>query len=239
MTASYGKGNVQRSTGLNNSCVTKMKLPVPKEGSAQYQGAFTMPAFRIFAGPDFNVALFNALSKYGVRVENVKIDNGNVPSITYDLTALSCSVRVALDKVELNFYSLQLIGVERARELALSCWSAIHAVDEEITFEKHTLTLSYQFEVGEEEYRKILGNYVNTPAGLPAATEPGVVFYVPPSRKPEQGTSIVLDRLGPGILNLRIVMFTNATEVAPAALPQYIDSHVVELLSTLGLEVET
>jgi hypothetical protein len=217
-------------------------LPKPKEGAAQYLGTFAVPAFRLFTGATtlaFHENLFAALAPYGARIENLKRETGANPSITYDLTfPINCIVRIALDKIEISFFSLSVIGVERARELAVACWGAIHSTYEGIALAKHTLTVSYQFDLGNEAYKTLLGTYVNTPQSLPSGTEPGVVFYIPPTGDVDEGSSIVLDRLSPGTLNLRVVMAVNGRKMSPEDMPQYADSYILGLIAKLGLELE-
>jgi hypothetical protein len=220
-----------------------MKLPKPRDGLAQYQGLFAAPAFRLFGGASglsFQEKLFQSLAPYGARIENLKSETGSLPSITYDLTfPHNWFVRVALDRVDMNFYNLINLGDQRARALAQSCWEAIHSCDEGIALAKHTLTVGYQFDLGNEGYKKLVGNYVKIPKELPNDTDSGVVFYIPPTRgEANQGGSIVLDRLAPGTLNMRIVMVADATKLSPAELPSYADNYILGLVTKLGLEVE-
>jgi hypothetical protein len=218
-----------------------MKLPKPKEGAAQYSGTFAAPAFRLFTGAttlSFHENLFAALAPFGARIDNLKVESGANPSITYELFPISGMVRIALDKIEIFFYSLSQVGVERARQLAVACWGAIHSAHDGIALAKHTLTVSYQFDLGSEGYKTLLETYVNSPKSLPPGTEPGIVFYFPPTGEIEEGSSIVLDRLSPGTLNLRVVMAVNGTKIAPEAMPDYADKHILGLIAKLGLEVE-
>jgi hypothetical protein len=65
-----------------------------------------------------------------------------------------------------------------------------------------------------------------------------VVFYLPPTGDVDEGSSIVLDRLSPGTLNLRVVMAVNGTKMSPEDMPQYADSYILGLIAKLGLELE-
>jgi hypothetical protein len=219
-----------------------MKLPSPKEESAQYQGTFAAPAFRLFSGDSavaFQENLFSTLSRYGARIENLKLETGNAPSITYDLSlSLNCVVRIALDKLDVSFFSLGILGDERARELTLGCLEAISSTGDRVTLARHSITLSYQFELGDDEYKRVLGHYVKIPKGLPADADPGVVFYIRPSELFSYGASVILDRLTPGILNLRIVMVLDAATFSPQQLSNELEKYVQAFIKQIDLEIE-
>jgi hypothetical protein len=104
---------------------------------------------------------------------------------------------------------------------------------------KHTLTVSYQFDLGSEAYKTVLAKYVTTPSSLPTSTDPGVVFYLPPNADLDEGGSIILDRLGAGTLNLRVVIVLDGTKTHPESVAEYVEKYITELIAKLGLELET
>jgi hypothetical protein len=88
-------------------------------------------------------------------------------------------------------------------------------------------------------YKQVLLPYVKIPKSLGSEIEPGVVFYSPGGQTlGDKGATVVLDRLAPGKLNLRIVMVVDAKKVPLSTLGTYVEEYVNSSLSMLGLEIE-
>jgi len=219
-----------------------MKLPKPQEGFAQYQGAFSSPAFSLLAGnPLFHANLFRALATYGATPQNLKTEgSAGTIAVGYDVfVPHNFVVRLKLDTIDVTFYSLQAIGNERAKQVVIDLWDAIKNSDNSVELTQHIVTTAYQFEMGVGAYKQVLQPYVKIPESLGSEIEPGVVFYSPGGHTlGDKGATVVLDRLAPGKLNLRIVMVIDAKKVPLSTLGTYVEEYVNSSFSMLGLEIE-
>ena len=220
-----------------------IKLPKAQQGSADYLGKFAVPVFTLMgnAAPLYK-NLFAALEKYGTRLDDLKMEGQNTGSISLGFDSLvpnNFLVRVRLDSLQVTFHSLELLGVEKAKQLALDCWNAIQQIDSSISVVTHTITTAYQFTLPPEDYKHVLQTFTKIPEGVPSQTATGVAYYLPRgSRDGDEGGSIVLDRLVSGDLNLRISMVVDGTKVPASALGDYVEAYVNSSLSMLGLEIE-
>lgn len=219
-----------------------MKLPKPQEGFAQYQGTFSSPAFNLLAGnPLFHGNLFRALASYGATPQNLKMEgSAGTVAVGYDVLAPhNFVVRVKLDTIDVTFYSLHAIGNERAKQVVIDLWNAIKNSDSSIELTQHIVTTAFQFELGVDVYKQVLRPYVKIPESLSSKIEPGVAFYSPGGQTlGDKGATVVLDRLAPGKLNLRIAMVVDAMQVPISSLGAYVEDYVNSSLSMLDLEIE-
>ena len=218
-----------------------VKLPKAKQGMADYTGAFTAPVFTMMANPGpLYKNLFNALGKYGARVDNLKIEGQNTSSVSVGFDCLvpnNFVVRIRLDSLQVTFHNLETIGVDKAKQLVLDCWSVIQQIDSSISVATHTIATSFQFGLSPEDYKHLLQAYTKLPEGVPSETSAAVAYYLPRgSREGDEGGTIVLDHLLSGDLNLKISMIVDGTKISASALGDYVEAYVNSSLSILGLE---
>lgn len=222
----------------------KTKLPRPYLSSAQYQGKYASPAFKLMETPaSLHQNVFRALNKYGLSPQDFRVEDagsGNVNAV-YDLPARNTVVRVRLHMLDVTCLNLALMTAEEAYQALSDCWDALKKTDESIAPMQHNITTASEFKLAQEAYIKTLEPFLNVPSTLDSRTEAGVVFYLPGgSRKGDQGGYILLDRLGwnSGVLNLKVGMVIDAKEVLLPALRSYVDEHLTSILLKLGLEME-
>ena len=102
-----------------------VKLPKAKQGQADYIAKFNAPMFTLMANPGpLYKSLFNALEKYGARVEDLRVEGQNTSSVSlgYDsLVPNNFIVRIRLDSLQVTFHNLETIGVDKAKQLVLDC----------------------------------------------------------------------------------------------------------------------
>lgn len=221
----------------------KVKLPKAQQGSADYAAKFAAPLFTLMgnAAPLYK-SLFDALEKYGTRLDDLKVEGlntGNVSILFESLVPNNFTVRIRLDSLQITFHSLQTLGVEKAKQLVLDCWNAIQQTDSSISLVTHAVVAAFQFALPPQDYKRVLQAFTKIPEGVPSEVATGVAYYLPRgSRDGDEGGSIVLDRLASGGLNLRISMNVDAKRVPAPALADYVEAYVNSSLSMLGLEIE-
>lgn len=220
-----------------------VKLPKAKQGLADYTAKFTAPVFTLMANPGLLYKnLFNVLEKYGARVDDLKVEGQNTSSVSLGFESFvpnNFVVRIRLDSLQVTFHNLETIGVDKAKQLVLDCWSAIQQTDSSISAATHTVATAFQFALSPEAYKRVLQAFTKIPEGVPSGTMAGVAYYLPRgSGDGDEGGSIVLDRLLSGDLNLRISILVDGTKISASALGDYVEAYVDSSLSMLGLEIE-
>lgn len=220
-----------------------VKLPKAQRGSADYAAKFAAPVFNLMGNPAaLYKNLFDALEKYGARLDDLKVEGvntGNVSILFESLVPNNFIVRLRLDSLQITFNNLDTLGVEKAKQLALDCWNAIQQTDSSIFPVTHAVVTAFQFAMSPQDYKSVLQAFTRIPDGLPSQAEAGVAYYLPRgSRDGDEGGSIVLDRLVSGGLNLRISMNVDAKKVPVSALGDYVEAYVNSSLSMLDLEIE-
>ncbi len=219
-----------------------VKLPKAKLGLADYTAKFTAPVFTLMANPGLLYKnLFNTLEKYGARIYDFKIEGQNTSSVSLGFDCLvpnNFVVRIRLDSLQVTFHNLETIGVDKAKQMVLDCWSAIQQTDSSISAATHTVTTAFQFDLSPEAYKEMLQAFTKIPEGVPSGAAAAVAFYFPRgSRDGDEGGSIVLDRLLSGDLNLKISMVVDGIKISASALGDYVEAYVNSSLSMLGLEI--
>jgi hypothetical protein len=228
--------------GTKTRRVMGVKLPNPKQGSADYQAKFSWPVFGLLGGspPILYDHLFRALQKYETRLDDLKVEGLNTGGMTIIFESLvpnNFIVRVRLDSLQVTMHNLAVLGVEKAKQLVIDCWNAIQETDRSIVPISHTVMVAYQLPVSSEDYNRILQNFVKAPDRLPSQSSMGVVYYLLPRAEDPVG-SIVLDRLIDGDLNLRMSMTLDANKVPLNELGVRVEEYINKMLSILDIEIE-
>src|SRR5437588_5947359 len=105
----------------------------PSSGELSFQSDFTELAFVLFRDPVATQSqMFNELSRYGLRPGDVRYDTGGgaLGDVvwTYQFTNLRFTLRLRLDKIDLNCYDLNNLldnsnNVESLKAVAMSVFN--------------------------------------------------------------------------------------------------------------------
>ena len=147
-----------------------------------YQGTYADNAFGLLSAPiPLYRSLLKHLSLFGATFQNFRLETPNLADchIVVALPDLNSTIRISLDRFELDRWKLQEVGTETAHRIALATWAAIREADDSIQLSGHMVDLNIFAEIQGRNYRDLMAQYVKTPEEL-GVMDLGVAFYTPP-----------------------------------------------------------
>ena len=163
-----------------------------------YRGNYAENAFDLLAAPTpLYKSLLKQLGDFGANLQDLKVETPTLADthINCSLPDLSTSIRVRLDRLEIDCWRLNEIGTETAERIVLKGWAAIREADATLQLLSHRVDVNVLAEVQNGTAADVLGHYVRTPEPL-NAMDLGVAFYSRPIQRNEDlWTNIVLDRV--------------------------------------------
>jgi hypothetical protein len=211
----------------------------------QYQGRFSRFAFGLLAPPTaLYENLLKHLARYGGTLQSLSFKAEQLSladaGVNCFLTELNTIIYVRLDRLEINFFKLNEIGVETANQILLASWAAIHEADASIAILEHVVGVTLHAQIQGASYDELIGRYVTMPPGLKDTAHAGIAFYLPEAASEgERLGNIVLDRLAGGeSLNVKLTVAFDTQQVPVELLAQRVDEYMIRTLDSLALEVE-
>jgi hypothetical protein len=204
-----------------------------------YRGTYTDNAFGLLAAP---VPLYRSLLKhlrlFGATLQNFRLETQNLADshIVVVLPDLNTTIRIRLDRFELDCWKLQEIGTETAHRIALATWAAVREADDSMQLSGHMVDLNIFAEIQGRTYRDLMAQYVKTPEEL-GVMDLGVAFYTPPVQKNEPWINIVLDRVfrQDDQVWIKISIGSDAATVTLSDLALNVENKTIGALGNLGL----
>lgn len=168
------------------------------KSSVQYQGQFVELAFDTLASPvRLYKNLLKNLGKYGasakdLKFEAVEISEANLTCLLVDLNG---GIRIGLDRLEVTFYDLGLVGQDTANQIILDSHEALSDMENPIKFKTHVVKIETHAQLANVSYDNLVSNYINFPPSLGDKVSGGLALYLGDDpEKGERGATVMVDR---------------------------------------------
>ena len=208
-----------------------------------YRGKYAENAFDLLAAPTpLYKSLLKQLGVFGANLQDLKVETPTLADthINCGLPDLGTSIRIRLDRLEIDCWRLNEIGTETAERIVLGGWAAIHEADATLRLLSHMVDVNVLAEVQNGTAADVLSHYVRTPEPLEllGAMDIGVAFYSRPIQNNEDvWINIVLDRVfkEDRQLTIKITVGCDAAMEPLDRLASTVSSHIGRALDGLGL----
>lgn len=170
----------------------------PVKSSVQYQGQFAELAFDTLASPvRLYKHLLKDLGKYGASAKDLKFDAVEISeaNLTCLLVDLNGIVRIWLDRLEVTFYDLGLVGEDAANQILLGTYEALLDVESPVKIKSHVVKIETHAQLANVSYDTLVSNYINFPPSLGDKVSGGLALYLGDDpEKGERGATVMVDR---------------------------------------------
>jgi hypothetical protein len=213
------------------------------QGDLVFQADLTQPAFSLLqSSSKLYQALFAALSRYGLRLGDMKPEQG---SGTLGDLHLQCSfynfttsLRVRLERIELTCFDLTRVERGQLEEVTVSALEALsQSLSPDVSFKTYSLGISLHGLLAEGEVKDFLGRFVTAiPKDLGPSLGAGCIFYF--GAEAERVTSSLAMDLSAVVENglfLRLQVVWDAEKVEIKAIPTVASQHIENALAQVGL----
>ncbi len=211
------------------------------QGDSMLQSEFVEPAFDIFQNPSSLGALFSGLSKYGLRLNDLRLETagtlGDFSVLGY-LFSFAVSVRIRLDRIEIQCMNLKQVGATTLDHVVVDAFKAVKLARPSLAFKTHVLGLNLHGSLEGVTTLEFLSKYAAAgPDGIGPRIGNGVVFYFGPEG-PRLTSSLTLDLSihVPDGLFLRVHSTWDGQKLEAMELPIGARGYVASVLKSLELE---
>jgi hypothetical protein len=135
--------------------------PLIAEGA--YEGRFTAHHFGLLANPvPIYQSLLRNLSSDGATLESLKIEATSLAGANISCVLPSATVRLRIDKLEVQFPRLAVGADEKTLAILLKSWKILEEVEPTVSLSEHTMSFSSLGIIdGEFDYLRLSHRYLN------------------------------------------------------------------------------
>lgn len=215
------------------------------QGDLNFQANFPEPAFELFRDSlGLQRLLFTKLARHRVQLTDIRVDPGNGTLGDYSLLSylfnFSVSVRIRLERVEIQSFDLARVDVNKLNEAGVDVLEAIRSHVPSLSFKTHVLSVGLHGKLEGISVREFLSRFVTSgPKNLGPSIGNGAVFYFgPDAERLMSAVTTDLSSLIDGGLYVRLHVIWDASKVPIEGLPGVGDKYLRDALTQLDLAIE-
>jgi len=214
-------------------------------GDLFLQATFAEPAFSIFRDlPALYQKLYTTLSRHGLKLADIKTERGDGSlgelCVTCSLFDFSTTIRVRLDRVEIQCVDTARVTNKQFEEAALSVLQIFDQTAAQTSYQAFIFAINIHGTIADTSPREFLSKFVaNAPSSLGSPLGAGAVFYFG-ADDGRLTSSITVDlsaRQAEGVF-LRVHTVWDAAKLSPVELSERIPKHFNLVLDQLNLSLD-
>jgi hypothetical protein len=214
-------------------------------GDLFLQATFAEPAFSIFRDiPALYQKLYMTLNRHGLKLADIKTerDDGSLADlcVTCSLFDFSTTVRVRLDRVEVQCVDTTRVTNKQFEEAALSVLQVFNEPAARASYQAFIFAINVHGTIADSSPKEFLSRFVaNTPSSLGPPLGAGAVFYFgADDGRLTSSITVDLSARQAEAVFLRVHTVWDATKLSPADLSERIPKHFDLVLEQLNLSLD-
>jgi len=212
-----------------------------ERGELNFQASYSAPMFGLWrsTGELFQL-LFGALSKYGLRLHDLKWGPASGigdAQLNFFLLNYAATVRVKMDRVEIEVLDALRIDEQQLQDAATALIGALKTHNSDLSVAAYVVSLAYHGKLASGTAKDFTRALTATPPGaLGPSAGGGVVFYYGPNEE-RVSSAVTLDLSGvvPDALFVRVHMVWDASRIKVEDLAARTREYTVNVFGGFGL----
>lgn len=220
------------------------KLFEVKSGDIFFQAFYSRPVFGLLQNaPSLSEQLFARLNRHGLRLSDIKIENGlgtlNEAQATASFLSLSTVVKIRLDTIEVNCFNARAVAEEQIGDLVIGALEAVKLHAPTLIFDAYTFALGMHGLLQGTTAVDFLQGFSNPPESrLGPLSGTGMVLYYGPSEgRLRAAVTADLSGVIDGALFLRPTAVWQASAVPISSLPTLGRAFIDDAMKQFNIEV--
>lgn len=213
------------------------------QAELSFQADFSEPAFDIFRdAASLNRRMFSKLSKFGLRLSDIKPERGNGSladlHLRCSLFNFSVTINVRAERVEVNCFDKNVIGSKSFPDAVVEALEAVQTHVPSVPFRTYTWSLALHSLLTGVSQADFLAKFsAGRPEELGPSIGSGTVFYYgPDAERLMSSVTIDLSTLLRDHVFIRAQVVWDAQKATLRSLPDLAEKYAALVLERLGLE---
>lgn len=214
---------------------------ITERGELNFQASYATPMFGLWKLPEqlFQL-LFASLSEYGLQLNDLKWGPSSGigdAQLNFYLFNYAATVRVKLDRVEIEVFDVLRIDEQRLQEAAARLVGALQAHDPSLSIAAYAVALAYHGKLASGSPKDFTRSLTAAPpeAAGPSAGAGAVFYFGPNEERVSSAVTIDLSALVPDALFFRVHMIWDASRIKAGDLAGRTREYAERVFRSFGL----